>query len=66
MWISKRRYDNLEKKVAELEKSQLHAITMVKEYIEDQETLSNDLCERVKELPNTIMATLQNNCLDKR
>jgi hypothetical protein len=36
MWISRKKYREIENRVADLEKSQLRATEMVKEYIEDQ------------------------------
>ena len=65
MWISKKKYKNLEKKVADLEKSQLQAVDMVKEYIEDTESLSSKLSKEIETLPVIIKKCLSNHCCNK-
>lgn len=58
MWIKRSRIEALEKKVADLEKNQLQTTDMVKRYIEDSESLSNQLSEQIKELPQTLEGLL--------
>lgn len=60
MWISKKKWKALEKKVADLEKSQLQANDKVKKYIEDSEALSNQLSAMIKELPKKLEDFLLN------
>lgn len=65
MWISKKKYKNLERRVADLEKSQLQAVDMVKEYIKDTESLSNNLSKEIETLPVIIEKCLSNYCSNK-
>lgn len=65
MWISKKKYKNLERRVADLEKSQLQTVDMVKEYIEDTESLSNKLSKEIETLPMIIEKCLSNYCSNK-
>jgi hypothetical protein len=65
MWISRKKYKELEKRVADLEKSQLRATEMVKEYIEDTESLSNVLERKIEAFPETIKKCLSDYCSDK-
>lgn len=65
MWIKQKRFEALEKKVAALEESQLHANTMVKEYIQDQESLSNVLSEEIRSLPTIVASILNDYCSNK-
>lgn len=65
MWIRKKTFIELEKRVLELEKKQIQANNMVKTYIEDSETLSNMLTQQLKEFPKIIKTLLDNNSGDK-
>lgn len=65
MLISKKKYKELEKRVADLEKSQLQAVEMVKKYIEDTESLSNILEKKIEALPATIKKYLNDHCCNK-
>lgn len=60
-----RKIKRLEKRVANLERSQLQAMKMVKNYIEDQECMSNKMFEMLKRLPENLQRILANNCSDK-
>lgn len=51
MWIRKERIKNLEKRIADLEESQLKSAKMVKEYITDSETECEKLNQAIRELP---------------
>lgn len=51
MWIRKERIKNLEKRIADLEESQLKSVKMVKEYITDSETECEQLNQAIRELP---------------
>lgn len=59
MWISKRKIKEIEKRIADLEKSQLESMKMVKDYITDSETMSEQLNKEVKLLPQKIMMGLR-------
>ena len=65
MWVSKKKIMNLEKRIADLEKSQLKAINMVKNYIEDTESLSKKIDEEINKLPQAINDMLTNYYRDK-
>lgn len=60
VWISKKRFYALEKRVADLECEQLKSAKMVKDYIEDSESLSNKLSEEIKNIPQKILEHLKN------
>lgn len=59
MWVLRKEWNALEKRVADLEERQLEAATMVKDYIEDSESAANQLEKLVKELPQTIADNLK-------
>lgn len=65
MWISKRKIKDIEKRIADLEKSQLESMKMVKDYITDSETMSEQLNKEVKLLPQKIMMGLRQYGINK-
>lgn len=62
MWISYKKYKDLLNRIAVLEANQNQAVEMVKNYIEDSESLSNKLQHEISKLPQAIVQILNNNC----
>ena len=69
MWIDETNYNSIMRRIESLESSQFQANEMVKQYIEDSETLSNQLCELINAMPKMMEELLEkllkNNCLNK-
>lgn len=65
MWVSKKKWNALEKRVADLEINQTKSANMVKNYIQDSENLANQLTERIAQLPEILGELLNNYGLDK-
>lgn len=69
MWIDETTYNSIMRRIENLESSQFQANEMVKQYIEDSETLSNQLCELINAMPKMMEKLLEellkNNCLNK-
>lgn len=60
MWIDEAIYNSIMRRIENLESSQFQANEMVKQYIEDSETLSNQLCELINALPKMMEELLKN------
>ena len=65
MWISKKKINSIEIRIADLEKSQLEAMKMVNDYITDTETMSEQLNREVKMLPQKIRMALSQYGIEK-
>lgn len=65
MWISRKKWRALEKRVADLEINQTKSANMVKDYIRDSENLANQLTERITRLPEILEEMLNNYGLGK-
>lgn len=66
MWIKRKRFADLEKRVTDLEKSQLRSCEMVKQYIEDTESMAMIMSDKISRLPNDIKVALANNSVKER
>lgn len=57
------------RRIENLESNQFQANEMVKQYIEDSESLSNQLCELINAMPKMmeelLKELLKNNCFNK-
>lgn len=65
MWIKKQVLNNLIKRIEYLESNQFNANERVKQYIEDSESLSNQLYELINDLPHSLLNILSDNCGNK-
>lgn len=65
MWINRERFIDLERRIADLEKSQLQALDMVKRYIEDSETEEEKLRMAIDTMPEKLEAVLKNYRFDE-
>lgn len=63
MWIDETTYNSIMRRIENLESNQFQANKMVKQYIEDSETLSNKLCELINAMPKTLEYVLNNKIL---
>lgn len=59
MWIDETTYNSIMRRIESLESSQFQANEMVKQYIEDSETLSNKLCELINAMPKMMEELLK-------
>ena len=65
MWINRKTYNSIIKRIENLENNQFQANERVKQYIEDSESLSSKLCDLINALPQSLENLLNNNCCDK-
>ena len=65
MWINGEKFIDLERRIADLEKSQLQALDMVKRYIEDSETETEKLRIAIDTMPEKLEAVLKNYRFDE-
>lgn len=65
MWVSKNKWIQFEKRIADVEENQTKSANMVKDYILDSENLSNQLNTKIDKLPESIEKLLSNYSLDK-
>lgn len=69
MWIDETTYNSIMRRIENLESNQFQANEMVKQYIEDSESLSNQLCELINAMPKMmeelLKELLKNNCFNK-
>lgn len=65
MWIDEEKYNSIIKRIENLEKNQFQANERVKQYIEDSESMSNQLCDLINALPKTLEYVLNNKNITK-
>lgn len=65
MWINKKTFNSIIKRIENIENNQFQATERVKQYIEDSESLSSKLCAMISALPQSLEDVLSSNCCDK-
>ena len=65
MFVSKKKWNDLEKRVAALEREQLDNMKIINDYIKDSETLSASLSMEIEKLPTILCQELSKYGLNK-
>lgn len=58
MFVSKKKWNDLEKRIAALEREQLENMKIINDYIKDNETLSASLSKEIENLPSVLFQEL--------